>query len=105
MLQRLALPSMAIQRGRNPMASYFVATQARADGVHHVHDRSRCPPACFPAAAAEYLGEFADAGQAVTVARVRYAQARGCACCDPAALAALAETPPWAVRPSSSLRP
>jgi hypothetical protein len=87
------------------MASYFVTSQARADGVHHVHDRSRCPPGSFSAAATEYLGEFADAGQAVTVARVRYAHARGCACCDPAALAALAGAPPWAARPLGLLRP
>jgi len=65
------------------MASYFVARQPQLDGVHAVHDRSRCPPGCFSAAATEYLGEFAHTTQAVAVARVRYAQARGCACCDP----------------------
>lgn len=65
-----------------PMASYFVSRVARADGIHPVHDRSRCPPACFPDAATEYLGEFRDAVQAVTVARVIYAHARGCARCD-----------------------
>lgn len=70
------------------MASYFVARQAQLDGIHPVHDRSRCPPACFPASAIEYLGEFADTTQAVTVARLRYAHVRGCACCDPVFAAA-----------------
>lgn len=65
------------------MASYFVARQPQLDGIHPVHDRSRCPPDRFPAAAIEYLGEFADTTQAVTVARVRYAHARGCTCCAP----------------------
>lgn len=63
------------------MASYFVAFDAQPDGFHAVHDRSRCPPRCFPAAT-EYLGEFASAAQAVTVARLRYARARGCSCCQ-----------------------
>jgi hypothetical protein len=49
-----------------------------------VHDRSRCPPECFLGeTAAEYLGEFLDAGQAVAVARLRYSHARGCAACEP----------------------
>ncbi len=65
------------------MASYFVACEAQPDGAHAVHDRSRCPPACFPYdAEKEYLGEFDEAGQALAVARLRYAHARGCACCD-----------------------
>ena len=64
------------------MASYFVARHAQPDGAHAVHDRSRCPPACFLGEpATEYLGEFMEAAQAVTVARVRYPHARGCACC------------------------
>ena len=62
------------------MASYFVGFDAHPDGVHAVHDRSRCPPGSFPAAT-EYLGEFLDTRQAVTVARLRYAGARGCSCC------------------------
>lgn len=65
------------------MASYFVARRPQPDGIHAVHDRNRCPPACFAAAATEYLGEFESTTQAVTVARLRYAHARGCACCDP----------------------
>lgn len=65
------------------MASYFVASEAAADGFPAVHDRSRCPPAHFPhGAAREYLGEFDDVAQAVAVARIRYAGARGCACCE-----------------------
>lgn len=76
------------------MASYFVARQAQLDGIHPVHDRSRCPPDCFPASTAEYLGEFVDATQAVTVARVRYAHARGCTCCDPVFAAARPEALP-----------
>ena len=65
------------------MASYFVARRPQPDGIHAVHDRSRCPPDCFAGAATEYLGEFVDTTQAVAVARLRYAHARGCACCDP----------------------
>lgn len=65
------------------MASYFVAHSASLDGVHAVHDRNRCPPACFPRNATEYLGEYRSASQAVTVARLVYATARACICCDP----------------------
>jgi hypothetical protein len=61
------------------MASYFVARHPLPDGAHAVHNRSRCPPACFPERGTEYLGEFSDAAQAVAVARLRYAGARGCA--------------------------
>jgi hypothetical protein len=84
------------------MASYFVACHAN-DGFHAVHDRSRCPPGGFPVGdAAEYLGEFEHPAQALAVARLRYAPARGCSCCasetSVAALAAsriqaLARTP------------
>ena len=74
---------MAVQKGRDNMASYFIARRAQPDGIHAVHDRSRCPPECFAGTATEYLGEFRDTTQAVTVARLRYAHARGCACCDP----------------------
>lgn len=64
------------------MASYFVACRTQADGAHAVHDRSRCPPGCFPAGeASEYLGEFGEVAQALAVARLRYARARGCSCC------------------------
>jgi hypothetical protein len=67
------------------MASYFVAYHAPAFGQVAVHDRSRCPPDCFLGeATTEYLGEFLDASQAVAVARLRYAHARGCAACEPA---------------------
>ena len=63
------------------MASYFVACEPQADGAYPVHDRSRCPPRCFPReGATEYLGEFLDGQQAVAVARLRYRQARDCAC-------------------------
>lgn len=73
------------------MASYFVASHALPDGAHAVHDRSRCPPACFPFHHAhEYLGEFGDPAQALAVARLRYAQARGCTCRASAASLALA---------------
>ena len=85
------------------MASYFVARRAGADGIHPVHDRSRCPPHCFPAHASEYLGEFGDATQAVAVARLRYAHAYGCSCCDPA-LAAPASGPHMNAQPLTQLR-
>ena len=62
------------------MASYFVACSP-AFGEAAVHDRSRCPPGTFPQEAAEYLGEFFDAGQALAVARLRYAHATRCGCC------------------------
>lgn len=65
------------------MASYFVARHPLPDGGHAVHDRTLCPPSCFPAHATEYLGEFFEAAQAVAVARLRYAHARGCPCCRP----------------------
>jgi hypothetical protein len=77
------------------MASYFVASHAQTDGVHAVHDRSRCPPGCFPGeCATEYLGEFTEATQAVVVARVRYPRACGCACCEPSSSLALVAPPP-----------
>ena len=63
------------------MASYFIATHAQGDGAHAVHDRSRCPPGAFPRHAAEYLGEYLDVGQAIAVARLRYARVGACACC------------------------
>lgn len=64
------------------MPSYFVACEEAPDGVHSVHDRSVCPPSCFPQnRAAEYLGEFLETAQAVVVARLRYAHVAGCACC------------------------
>lgn len=66
------------------MASYFVERRAQANGDHAVHDRSRCPPACFPARGdAEYLGEFFDARQALAVANLRYPQVNGCPLCMP----------------------
>lgn len=64
------------------MASYFVASRNHPDGGHAVHDRSRCPPGCFPGGgASEYLGEFTEPAQALAVARVRYAGACSCTCC------------------------
>jgi hypothetical protein len=66
------------------MASYFVACHAPPAAEVAVHDRSRCPPQCFLGeATTEYLGEFLDTGQALAVARLRYAHARGCAACEP----------------------
>ena len=63
------------------MASYFVACEPQPDGAYPVHDRSRCPPRCFPReASTEYLGEFLDSQQALAVARLRYRKARDCAC-------------------------
>jgi hypothetical protein len=83
------------------MASYFVACRAEPDGAHAVHDRSRCPPGCFPVdAAAEYLGEFDEPAQALAVARLRYAQARGCSCCELMPL-----PPPTAREPAPLLYP
>lgn len=83
------------------MASYFVASRAQPDGGHAVHDRSRCPPGCFPAGGAgEYLGEFDEPAQALAVARVRYAYASSCACCaERQALAAVASEPGSALLP------
>jgi hypothetical protein len=79
------------------MASYFVARHAPPGGIHAVHDRSLCPPACFPFhGATEYLGEFTEAAQAVAVARLRYAQAGGCICGATPALAAVSAMPPAA---------
>jgi len=67
------------------MASYFVAYHAPPVGEVAVHDRTRCPPGCFLSdAMTEYLGEFGEVGQAVAVARLRYAHARGCPACEPA---------------------
>ncbi len=63
------------------MASYFIACEPQPDGAYRVHDRSRCPPGCFPREGAnEYLGEFLDARQALAVARLRYRQAQDCPC-------------------------
>lgn len=74
------------------MASYFVASHPLPDGAHPVHDRSTCPPSCFPGRGSEYLGEFGEPAQAVAVARLRYARAR---CCESfeRAWAATAPTP------------
>ncbi len=77
------------------MASYFVANRTQADGGHAVHDRSRCPPGCFPGGgASEYLGEFNEPAQALAVARLRYARAHSCTCCAelPAVSTAAAES-------------
>jgi hypothetical protein len=66
-------------KGNQNMASFFVASIPQPDGTHAVHDRSRCPPRCFPReGASEYLGEFFEGAQAVAVARLRYAHAHGC---------------------------
>ena len=71
------------------MSSYFVASRPSVDGAHTVHDRSTCPPGCFPAqGAAEYLGDFLDPTQALAVARLKYPAARGCACTGHAPLPA-----------------
>lgn len=84
------------------MASYFVACHAQPDGAYAVHDRSRCPPGCFPAGAAkEYLGEFDEVTQAVLVARLLYAHACGCPCC----LDAIAERPVASDEPGAALTP
>lgn len=71
------------------MASYYVALAAGSGGIHPVHDRSRCPPACFPRDATEYLGEYGTPAQALVVARLVYATATACTCCDPLRLSAL----------------
>lgn len=73
------------------MASYFVARHAPPHEAHAVHDRSLCPPTCFTVTGAtEYLGDFLEAAQALAVARLRYAQVQGCACCEAVALPARA---------------
>jgi hypothetical protein len=67
------------------MASYFVAPPASHAADAAVHDRSRCPPACFLVpGGTEYLGEFNQPAQAVAVARLRYVHARSCTACEPA---------------------
>ena len=82
------------------MSSYFVTSRPLVGGAQTVHDRSTCPPGCFPVAGAtEYLGEFLDATQALVVARLKYPAARGCACAEHAPL-------PGPRRPATSpLRP
>lgn len=83
------------------MASYFVASRTQPDGGHAVHDRSRCPPGCFPGGGAgEYLGEFNEPAQALAVARVRYACAYSCTCC-----AELQAPPAVAGEPAPALLP
>ena len=71
------------------MPSYFVASAPAMGGAQSVHDRSRCPPACFPQGAMEYLGEYGTPAQALFVARLVYAAAAVCRCCDPVRLSAL----------------
>jgi hypothetical protein len=64
------------------MGSYFVDRAAQGNGEHLVHERSRCPPDCFPRAGrAEYLGEFLDGEQALAVARLQYRCVNGCIWC------------------------
>jgi hypothetical protein len=73
------------------MGSYFVASHAPGREPS-VHERGRCPPDCFPRnGLGEYLGEFLHAGQAIAVARLRYAHAHACPSCEPLALAALVD--------------
>lgn len=86
------------------MTSYFVASDPLPHGGHPVHDRNRCPPSCFPADRLEYLGEFLDRTQALAVARLRYAQACVCACCD-APLAAARDAVTRSAADLSPLRP
>ena len=72
------------------MNSYFVACHTPPFGEVAVHDRTRCPPGCFlHQGTTEYLGDFLDAEQAVAVARLRYAHARGCRQWEAARTAAL----------------
>ena len=86
------------------MASYFVACEPQADGAYPVHDRSRCPPRCFPrTGATEYLGEFLDGQQALAVARLRYRHAQDCPCAS-AALQPLPEPLPSFVNALGALR-
>jgi hypothetical protein len=75
------------------MASYFVAAHGTPQGEAAVHESQRCPPGRFPPASSEYLGEFLETAQAVAVARLRYANARGCSCeqAEAAALLVLAD--------------
>lgn len=64
------------------MPSFFVDRRVQPNGDHEVHDRSRCPPPCFPREGdAEYLGEFEDGSQALAVARLRYHRVNGCVWC------------------------
>jgi hypothetical protein len=55
------------------MTSFFVGSAQDAGSAHAVHDRSRCPAACFGHAGVdEYLGEYEDEAQALAIARLRY---------------------------------
>lgn len=55
------------------MTSFFVGSAENADSAPAVHDRSRCPAACFGhAGGGEYLGEYDDEAQALAIARLRY---------------------------------
>jgi hypothetical protein len=86
------------------MASYFVACEPQADGAYPVHDRSRCPPRCFPrTGATEYLGEFLDSQQALAVARLRYRRAQDCPCAS-ATLPAVQEPVPTYANAVGALR-
>jgi hypothetical protein len=61
------------------MTSFFVGPGEGTGSGPAVHDRSRCPAACFGQAGAEYLGEFEDEAQALAVARLRYGGICHCA--------------------------
>lgn len=62
------------------MPSFFVDRHAQRNGDHVVHQRSLCPPDCFPADA-EYLGELLDGGQALALAALKYPRVNGCLWC------------------------
>ena len=62
------------------MASYYVNTNAQANGDHEVH---RSPCTWMPDQANRlYLGEFSNCRDAVKEARKSYRQANGCYYCS-----------------------
>ena len=91
------------------MPSYFIDRRAQADGTHVVHERAKCPPDCFPAAAdAEYLGELLDGFQAMALARLNYQHVNGCLWCatEVHELAAMEPPATWPVtRATAAPRP
>ena len=64
------------------MPSFFVDRRRQPNGEHLLHERSQCPPDCFPRSSdAEYLGELLDAAQALRLARLKYPRVNGCLWC------------------------
>ncbi|HSV83583.1 MAG TPA: hypothetical protein VLK85_30660 [Ramlibacter sp.] len=89
------------------MPSYFVDRRAQGTGQHLVHERTRCPPGCFPAGGdAEYLGELLDSAQAMALARLKYRRVGGCRDCTTEPQGALLQVAAhWFTPPSPGAGP